>query len=119
MTIHNNSVREKITVKCENTDNEEAVNEQMKTSNGRFATTVVGQQSTMDTIMPLHLKMNDDSGNLCYGKDDTHRSKPIHVGQSVLSANVPNCSDIKDVVGNADVVKDVNNMCKSGYPKSY
>ena len=110
--MHNASVKKNVIVKTENPDYEgyeEVINEQMKTSIGQFTTTLDMQQSTMETIVPLHLKMNGECGNLCYDKTDG--IKQIHMEQLVLGANVTTCSDIK-VEGNADVVQDADNSVK-------
>ena len=108
--MHNTSVKKEVIVKSEKTDDEryeEVRNEQMKTNISWLATTVNRQQSTMETIIPLHPKINDECRNLCYGKNDS--SKPIHAGQFVTWANVTTCSDVDN---KKDVVKDVNNSEK-------
>ena len=99
--MHKTSIKKEIIVKTENTDDErheKVVNKHLKASINPTSTAVDLQQSATETIVPMHLIMNNNSRGLGYGKNETKNQ--IIVDQCVLAPSTTSW-DIRDVEGNA------------------
>ena len=99
--MHKTSKKKEIIVKTENTDDEghkKVVNERMNSNIRPTATSVDLQQSATETIVPMHLTMNDNGRGQCCGKNETKNQ--IIVDQCVLAPSTSSW-DIRDVEGNA------------------
>ena len=111
--MYNTSVKKEVIVKTENTDDEgyeKLLNEQMKINIYPTAPAVDLPQLTTTTIIPLHLKMTDECGSLCFGANEMKMQ--INVDQCVIGSNAASCCDMNDVKCHANMVNDADDSAK-------